>query len=47
VVDNIEWPLKMYCENELAILYAHNNKKIKATKHINIRFYDVEEKIQY
>jgi hypothetical protein len=28
------------------VLYAHNNKKIKAVKHINIRFYVVKEKIQ-
>jgi hypothetical protein len=46
VVDNIERPLKLYCDNEPAILYAHNNKKTKAVKHINIRFYVVKEKIQ-
>jgi hypothetical protein len=46
VVDSIEIPLKLYCHNEPTVLYAHNNKKIKATKHINIRFYIVKEKIQ-
>jgi hypothetical protein len=46
VVDSIERPLKLYCDNESAILYAHNNKKIMAAKHINIRFYVVKEKIQ-
>jgi hypothetical protein len=46
VVDNIEKPLKLYCDNEPAVLYAHNNKKTKAAKHINIRFYVVKEKIQ-
>jgi hypothetical protein len=46
VVDSIERPLKLYCDNEPAMLYAHNNKKIKTTKHINIRFYVVKEKIQ-
>jgi hypothetical protein len=45
VVDIIERPLKLYCDNESAVLYAHNNKKIKATKHIDIRFYIVKEKI--
>jgi hypothetical protein len=45
VVDSIERPLKLYCDNELAVLYAHNNKKPKAVKHINIRFYVVKEKI--
>jgi hypothetical protein len=42
---NIEKPLKLYCDNEPTILYAHNNKKTKAAKHINIRFYVVKEKI--
>jgi hypothetical protein len=46
VVDSIERPLKLYCDNELAVLYAHNNKKTKDAKHINIRFYIVKEKIQ-
>jgi hypothetical protein len=46
VVDSIEIPLKLYCNNEPAILYAHNNKKTKTAKHINIRFYIVKEKIQ-
>jgi hypothetical protein len=47
VVDNIERPLKLYCDNEPTILYAHNNKKTKVVKHINIRFYVVKEKIQH
>jgi hypothetical protein len=46
VVDKIERPLKLYYDNEPAVLYAHNNKKTKAVKHINIRFYVVKEKIQ-
>jgi hypothetical protein len=44
VVDSIERPLKLYCDNEPTVLYAHNNKKIKAAKRINIRFYVVKEK---
>jgi hypothetical protein len=46
VVDNIERPLKLYYDNEPVVLYAHNNKKTKAAKHINIRFYVMKEKIQ-
>jgi hypothetical protein len=46
VVDSIERPLKLYCDNETTVLYAHNNKKIKAVKHINIRFYVIKKKIQ-
>jgi hypothetical protein len=46
VVESIEGSLKLYCDNEPAVLYAHSNKKTKAAKHINIRFYVVKEKIQ-
>jgi hypothetical protein len=46
VVDSIKRLLKLCCDNKSAVLYAHNNKKIKAVKHINIRFYVVKEKIQ-
>jgi hypothetical protein len=46
VVDSIERPLKLYCDNESTVLYAHNNKKIKVVNHINIRFYVLKEKIQ-
>jgi hypothetical protein len=45
VVYSIKRPLKLYCDNEPAILYAHNNKKTKAAKHINISFCVVKEKI--
>jgi hypothetical protein len=38
VVDSIERPLKLYCDNEPTILYAHNNKKTKTAKHIILDF---------
>jgi hypothetical protein len=46
VIDSIERPLKLYCDNEPVLLYTHNNNKTKAAKHINIMFYVVKEKIQ-
>ena len=46
VVDSIERPIKMYCDNESAVFYAHNNKSSGAAKHINIKFYVVKEQIQ-
>jgi hypothetical protein len=46
VVDNIEKPLKIYCDNEPAVQYSYNNKKSDASKHINIKYYVVKEKIQ-
>jgi len=43
VVDSIEKPLKMYCDNEPAVFYAHNDKSSGATKHIDIKFYVVKK----
>jgi len=46
VVDSIEKPLKLYCDNELAVFYAHNNKSSSAAKRINIKFYVIKEQVQ-
>ena len=45
VVDSIEKPLKLYCDNEPAVFYAHNNKSSGAAKHIDIKFYVVKEQV--
>jgi hypothetical protein len=47
VVDSIKKSLKIYYDNEPALQYTYNNKKSDASKHINIKYYDVKEKIQY
>ena len=46
MVDSIERPLKLYCDNEPAAFYAHNNKSSGAAKHIDIKFYVVKEQVQ-
>ena len=46
VVDCIDKPLKMYCDNQPAVFYAHNNKSSKAIKLIEIKYYVVKGKIQ-
>ena len=46
MVDSIQRPLRMYCDNEPAVFDAHNNKSSGAAKHIDIKFYVVKEKIQ-
>ena len=38
MVDSIQRPLKIYCDNEPAVFYAHNNKSSGAAKHIDIKF---------
>jgi len=45
VVDSIEKPLKMYCDNEPAVFNVQN-KSSGAVKHIDIKFYVIKEQIQ-
>jgi hypothetical protein len=46
VVDSIHKPLKLYYDNNLAVQYAHNNKSSGAAKHIDIKYYDVKDKVR-
>jgi hypothetical protein len=46
VVDDIHRPLKLYCDNEPAVCYAHNNKLSGAAKHINKKFYIVKDNVR-
>jgi hypothetical protein len=45
VIDNIHKPLKLYCDNNPTVQYAHNNKSSGAAKHINIKYYVVKDKV--
>ena len=46
VVDDIHRPLKLYCDNNPTVQYAHNNKSSGAAKHIDIKYYIVKDKVQ-
>jgi hypothetical protein len=45
VVDSIHKPLKLYCDNNPAVQYAHNNRSSDAAKHIDIKYYVVKDKV--
>ena len=45
VVDDVYKPLKLYCDNNSAVCYAHN-KSSGAAKHIDIKYYVVKDKVQ-
>ena len=45
VVDDIYRPLKLYCDNNVAVQYAHNNKSSGVAKHIDIKYYVVKDKV--
>ena len=36
----------MYCDNEPAVCYTHNNNSSGAAKHIDIKFYVVKDKVR-
>ena len=46
VVDDIHKPLKLYCDNNPAVCYVHNNKSSGAVKHIDIKYYVVKDKVR-
>jgi hypothetical protein len=46
VVDSIERPLIIYCDNEPTVFFSHNNKSSDAAKYIDIKCYIVKEKIR-
>jgi hypothetical protein len=45
VVDSIERQLRIYCDNEPAVFFSHNNKSSGSSKYIDIKYYIVKENI--
>jgi len=46
IVESIERPLKLYCDNKSAVLYSNNNRSSTKSKHIDIKFLVVKERVQ-
>ncbi|KAL7108913.1 hypothetical protein ACP275_06G142600 [Erythranthe tilingii] len=46
IVDGINGPLKLFCNNKFAAMYSNNNWSSIKSKHIEIKFLVVEERIQ-
>ncbi|KAL5775559.1 hypothetical protein ACOSP7_013116 [Xanthoceras sorbifolium] len=40
-----EYPLKIYCDNSAAIVFSHNTRSSSRSKHIDIKFLFVREKV--
>ena len=45
VVDSISRPLKLYCDNSAAVSFSKNTRSTSRSKHIDIKFYFVKEKV--
>ena len=46
IVDGIDSPLKINCDNKAVELYSKNNKSSSKSKHIDIKFLVVKERVQ-
>ena len=46
VVDGIDRPLKIHCDNNSAVLYSNNNRSSTKSKFIDIKFLVVKERVQ-
>ncbi|CAL2237858.1 unnamed protein product [Prunus armeniaca] len=46
VVDSIARPVQIFCDNSATVFYSRNNKRSAGTKHLEIKFLLVREKIK-
>ena len=46
VVDIISKALRLYCDNKVAVFYVNNNKSSGAAKHIKIKYFVENDRIQ-
>ena len=44
--DSIMRPLRIYCDNSVAVRFSKNNKTLEGSKHIDIKYLVVREKVQ-
>ena len=45
VVDSISRPLKLFCDNSAVVVFSKNTKSTYRSKHIDVKFYFVKEKV--
>ena len=46
IVDSIKRPLKLFCDNKSTVMYSNNNRSSTKSKHIDIKFLVVKERVQ-
>ncbi|XP_057452874.1 secreted RxLR effector protein 161-like [Lotus japonicus] len=46
IVEGIERSLKLYCDNKPTVLFSNNNRSSTKSKHIDIKFLVVKERVQ-
>ena len=46
ILDGIERPLQLFCDNKSAVLYSNNNRSSTKSKFIDIKFLVVQKRVQ-
>lgn len=46
IVDSISRPIKIFCDNSAAVFFSNNNKSGSRTKHIDIKYLAVRERVR-
>ena len=46
VADSIERPLRLYCDNSVAVFFAKNDKCRSRSKHIDIKYLAIQERVK-
>ncbi|KAG8502946.1 hypothetical protein CXB51_000745 [Gossypium anomalum] len=46
ILENVERTLKLFCDNKSAMLYSNNKRSSSKSKHIDIKFLVVKERVQ-
>ena len=46
IVDSIERPLTMYCDNTAAVFFTKNNKRSSGSRNIDVKYFSVRENVR-
>ena len=46
IIDSIDRPLRMYCDNSAAVFFSKNDKYSKGAKHMELKYLSVKVEVQ-
>ena len=46
VFDFLDRPIQLYCDNNSAVLFINNNRGLKGSKHMEVKYLTIKEKVQ-
>ena len=46
VFDFVDRPIQLYCDSNSAVLFINNNRGLKGSKHMEVKYLTIKEKVQ-